>query len=164
MPLSDDVGKAKTLVEDRIKHLEDCKAQLAKAREALKVAAAHSAELQHEESAKREKRLQEAKAKHESAAKANKEKALEVSKKTNDGKFETVTAEEAKLAKAENEHDAAEKAYEKEMEEVEQTEKELREVEERLLNLRHGTKSGSSAVAHPVVVTVGAMTLAVFAS
>eukprot|EP00927_Polykrikos_kofoidii_P054383 TRINITY_DN487_c0_g3_i1.p1 TRINITY_DN487_c0_g3~~TRINITY_DN487_c0_g3_i1.p1 ORF type:complete len:354 (-),score=101.05 TRINITY_DN487_c0_g3_i1:80-1078(-) len=155
MPTSDDVGKAKTLVEDRIKHLEDCQAQLAKAREALKVATARKAELQQDESAKREEHLQDAKTTQDSAAKANTEKALEVAK---------MTAEEAQLAKAEREHDVAKKDYEKEMEEVQQTEKELREVEERLKNLRHGTKSGSSAVAHPVLVTVGAVTLAILAT
>jgi hypothetical protein len=72
------------------------------------------------------------------------------------------------VAQAEQEHDAAEKSYDKEQADVKQTETELKEAEEDLRNLRYGghppqTKSGTPSVAHSVVITFGAVTLAVFA-
>eukprot|EP00927_Polykrikos_kofoidii_P054382 TRINITY_DN487_c0_g2_i1.p1 TRINITY_DN487_c0_g2~~TRINITY_DN487_c0_g2_i1.p1 ORF type:complete len:373 (-),score=114.09 TRINITY_DN487_c0_g2_i1:31-1080(-) len=179
MPMIDDVEKAKKLLEDRIKHLDGCKEQLAKAQEALKAAVAYNAKHIKDEEAERQTRLEKAKVDHEAAKHAlteaeavltDEETKLEGVEKTVDGTVESVNKEEARLAQAEHERDVAEKSYDKEVEDVKQTEKELRKAEENLRSLRHGghpaetKKSGTSSVAFPVVVTFGAVTLAVFAS
>jgi chromosome segregation ATPase len=176
-PGLDDVEKAKKLVEDRIKHVDDCKAQLAKAQEALKAAVTHHAAMGKEEAAKLQERLAKAAAQHDEAKRSlsEAEAALESNEASLD-KFEkakhlvdeTVTKEEAQVKKAELEHDQAEKNYEKEIADVKKTETELKEAEEDLRNLRHGVtpkpKSGSSSVFHSAFVTIGVMATAIFAN
>eukprot|EP00927_Polykrikos_kofoidii_P049509 TRINITY_DN4355_c0_g1_i1.p1 TRINITY_DN4355_c0_g1~~TRINITY_DN4355_c0_g1_i1.p1 ORF type:complete len:378 (+),score=122.68 TRINITY_DN4355_c0_g1_i1:92-1135(+) len=177
MPGLDHVEKAKKLVTDRIKHLADCKAQLAKAQEALKAAVAYHDEMEKEEAARLQENLKKVAAQHDEAKQSlseaqaaleGNETHLEKTGKLKHLAGQTMTKEQAQLKKAEHEHEESEKNYEKEVADVKETETDLKEAEENLWNLRHGVspkpKSEASSLLHSVFVTIGVMAIAIFSN